>query len=275
MSVASQDSQFPSLRRIAAILSFITAVMAGGVRVAAQERARIVHVFVALADNAHQGIVPVPAAFGNGDDPGRNLYWGAAYGMRTYFRKSAEWREVAVIQHPSAPVLERVVFFDASHNVYIIADAYQGRGIKATIADFFQAAAGLNKEQTIRVKAANGKEGEISSQLDLAVYVGHDGLMDFAMEKQFRGEAGNGRQAIVLACASKAYFGPDLRSTGARPLLWTTGLMAPEAYTLKDALDGWMAGETSEEIRKRAAGAYAKYQKISMNAALRLFSSDW
>ena len=275
MSVASQDSQFPSLRRIAAILSFITAVMAGGVRVAAQERARIVHVFVALADNAHQGIVPVPAALGNGDDPGRNLYWGAAYGMRTYFRKSAEWREVAVIQHPSAPVLERVVFFDASHNVYIIADAYQGRGIKATIADFFQAAAGLNKEQTIRVKAANGKEGEISSQLDLAVYVGHDGLMDFAMEKQFRGEAGNGRQAIVLACASKAYFGPDLRSTGARPLLWTTGLMAPEAYTLKDALDGWMAGETSEEIRKRAAGAYAKYQKISMNAALRLFSSDW
>jgi hypothetical protein len=51
--------------------------------------------------------------------------------------------------------------------------------------------------------------------------------------------------------------------------------MAPEAYTLKDALDGWMAGETSEQIRERAARAYAKYQKISMNAALRLFSSGW
>lgn len=144
--MASQDSQFPSLRRMPAILFFAATVMVGGVRVAAQEGARIVHVFVALADNAHQGIVPVPAALGNGDDPGRNLYWGAAYGMRTYFRKSVEWREVAVTQHPSAPVLERVVFFDAGHNVYLIADAYQGRRIEATIADFFQAAAGLNRE---------------------------------------------------------------------------------------------------------------------------------
>jgi hypothetical protein len=51
--------------------------------------------------------------------------------------------------------------------------------------------------------------------------------------------------------------------------------MAPEAYTLKDALDGWMARETTEQIRERAARAYAKYQKISMSAALRLFSSGW
>jgi len=247
----------------------------GAVDVHAQERARVVHVFVALADNAHQGIVPVPAPLGNGDDPGRNLYWGTAYGVRTYFRKSAEWKEVGVIQHPSAPVLERIVFFDASHNVYLVADAYQGREIKDAIADFFQAAAGHNKEKTIGVKTVNGKEVEISAHPDLAVYVGHDGLMDFAMERKFEGQAGNEREAIILACASKAYFGPDLKSTGARPILWTTGLMAPEAYTLKDALDGWMAGETAEQIRARAAGAYAKYQKISMNAALRLFSAGW
>jgi hypothetical protein len=47
----------------------------------AQTSPRIVHVFVALADNQHQGIVPVPAALGNGRDPQRNLYWGAAYGV--------------------------------------------------------------------------------------------------------------------------------------------------------------------------------------------------
>jgi hypothetical protein len=46
--------------------------------VRAQKVARLVHVFVALADNAHQGIVPLPKALGNGDDPGRNPYWGAA-----------------------------------------------------------------------------------------------------------------------------------------------------------------------------------------------------
>jgi len=243
--------------------------------VSSQERARVVRVFVALADNTYQGIVPVPATLGNGDDPGRNLYWGAAYGVRAYFRKSTEWKEIAVLQKPSTPVLERAVFYNASHNVYLVADAYRGREIKEAIVDFFQAAAGLNKERAIHVKAANGKELEISSQPDLAVYVGHDGLMDFAVEKKFQGEAAGEREAIVLACASKVYFGPNLRSTRARPILWTTGLMAPEAYTLKDALEGWMVDESAEQIRERAARAYARYQKISLNAALRLFSSGW
>jgi hypothetical protein len=275
VSRSSRNLQFPSLRRFAATIFLFTAFIVSGARVNSQERARLVRVFVALADNAHQGIVPVPAALGNGDDPGRNLYWGAAYGVRTHFRKSAEWKEIAALQNPSTVVLERAVFYNASHNVYMVADAYRGREIKDAIVDFFRAAAGLNQEKPIRVKGANGTEVEISLQPDLAVYVGHDGLMDFALEKKFQGEAGSGRQAIVLACASKAYFGPNLRPTGARPILWTTGLMAPEAYTLKDALDGWMAGETADQIRERAARAYAKYQKISMNAALRLFSSGW
>src|SRR5260370_8796402 len=39
---------------------------------AAQTSSRIVHVFVALADNQHQGIVPVPAALGNERHPQGN-----------------------------------------------------------------------------------------------------------------------------------------------------------------------------------------------------------
>ena len=49
----------------------------------ASAAARSIHVFVALADNDHQGIVPVPRLLGNGDDPDHNLYWGSAYGVRT------------------------------------------------------------------------------------------------------------------------------------------------------------------------------------------------
>ena len=195
--------------------------------------------------------------------------------MRTYLRKDPDWKAVATFQNPSTTVLERVVFYHGTQNVYLVADAYRGREIKEAIVDFFQAPAGLNKEKTIRVKGANEKEIEIFPQPELAVYVGHDGLMDFAMERKFQGEAGSGRQAIVLACASKAYFAPNLRPTGARPILWTTGLMAPEAYTLEDVLDGWMAGETAVQIRERTVRAYAKYQKISIKAALGLFSSGW
>jgi hypothetical protein len=102
---------------------------------------KVVHAFVALADNGHQGIVPVPAALGNGGDPARNLYWGAALGVRTYFRKDGEWKEIALVENPNPFVLERSVLFRARSNTYLIADAYRGREIKRAIYDFFQAAA--------------------------------------------------------------------------------------------------------------------------------------
>ena len=51
-----------------------------------------IHVFVALCDNVHQGIVPVPVSIGNGQKPSTNLYWGCGYGIKTYFKKSQEWK---------------------------------------------------------------------------------------------------------------------------------------------------------------------------------------
>ena len=57
--------------------------------------------------------------------------------------------------------------------------------------------------------------------------------------------------------------------------MWTTGLMALEAYTLKAAVEGRIAGETGEEIRMRAARAYAKYQRIGLAAGEKLFVSGW
>ncbi len=51
--------------------------------------------------------------------------------------------------------------------------------------------------------------------------------------------------------------------------------MAPEAYTLKSALDGWIAGEDAAYIRDRAASAYNKYQKCGIKAAQRLFAMGW
>jgi len=51
--------------------------------------------------------------------------------------------------------------------------------------------------------------------------------------------------------------------------------MAPEAYTLKSALDGWIRGESDEEIRDRAAAAYDKYQKCGIHAARKLMASGW
>src|SRR5260370_2588472 len=109
----------------------------------AQTKARVVHVFVALADNQHQGIIPVPAALGNGEDPAHNLYWGAAFGVRTFFKKSPEWKELSTAQKPTAYVLENSIFEHRTSGTILIADAYEGSEIKQALTDFFNAAAGV------------------------------------------------------------------------------------------------------------------------------------
>jgi hypothetical protein len=241
----------------------------------AQAAPRVVHVFVALADNAHQGIIPVPALLGNGDDPGRNLYWGAAFGVRTFFRKSPEWQQVAVVENPSPLIAERAIFRHRASGTILVADAYFGREIMQTIADFLHAADGLDAHALLYQGTFAGTALRISNSANLVVYVGHDGLMDFSFGQPILHQSGAKPRAIILACASRQYFAAPLKLTGAQPLLWTTNLMAPEAYTLKAALDGWILNESAEQIRQRAAAAYAQYQKISVTAALRLFSSTW
>lgn len=240
-----------------------------------QNPGRLIHVVVALCDNEYQGIVPVSASLGNGDDPASNLYWGAAFGVKTFLLKSSEWRLIKELSNPKQGVLERVVFKHKYQDTYIVADAYRGREIRQSTIDFLRFAAGVQDEvidvgsdsKSIVLNAGGGA--------DLIAYVGHDGLMDFALAEYPRKSGERRRDVIILACASKAYFAEAIRMAGANPLLWTTGLMAPEAYVLRSAIDGWIANEAREGIRKRGAAAYNSYQKCGMKAALNLFSTGW
>lgn len=232
---------------------------------------KVIHVLVALCDNENQGIVPVPAFLGNGEDAARNLYWGAAYGVKTYFTKSPNWRKISETKHPKENVLQRIVFRHRTENVYLIADAYRGSKIKETITDFFAAAAGEKLENIL----VNNVVLQILGSADLISFVGHNGLMDFDLAEQPRKTGDEKRDAVILACASRPYFSEALKKTGALPLLWTSNLMAPEAYILHDALEGWVKHETPEQIRVRAASAYAKYQKISQKSAQNLLVTGW
>src|SRR6267142_392851 len=107
----------------------------------------VIHVFVALCDNVNQGIVPVSASLGNGDNPATNLYWGAAFGVKTFFAKSKVWELVAEIQNPSAAILDRLIFKEKNADVFMIADAYRGKEISQAIWDFLEAASGRPGEQ--------------------------------------------------------------------------------------------------------------------------------
>jgi hypothetical protein len=147
--------------------------------------------------------------------------------------------------------------------------------IRDAVSDFVSSAAALRQE-TLFVTLDNKRMSfAIAGDADLLAYVGHDAFMDFQIPP-VRGKPGvHQRHFIVLACASKPYFAPYMRDTYSEPLLWTTGLMAPEAYTLKAALDGWLNSETGDAIRQRAAAAYHKYQKCGLHAAQRLFATGW
>lgn len=242
-----------------------------GVTVVLQAQVRVAHVRVALCDNEHQGIVKVPAGIGNGQKPSTNLYWGAGYGVKTHFTRSAEWISVPCAP-PSAPhILDRAIWRHRVSLVYLVADAYDGRNIREATEDLLRAASGAMPEQI----EVDGRMIMAGGAAQLIGYVGHDGLMDFALDARFNGAPAPERRTIILACMSKHYFAPHLRATGADPLLWTTGLMAPEAYTLKAALNAWVAREDDLVVRERAAAAYDKYQHCGINGARRLLVTGW
>jgi len=76
-----------------------------------------VHVFVALADNKNQGIVPVPARLGNGQDPANNLYWGAAFGVKTFFKRALSGKPCRAALGPAPP------FWSVAYSVVAIPTA--------------------------------------------------------------------------------------------------------------------------------------------------------
>jgi len=233
------------------------------------DSAKTIHIFVALCDNKYQGIVPVPKAIGNGQDHNNNLYWGALYGIRSYFKKSKEWKLLDT-REKNGIILERLIFKHATANYYLIADAYDGQYIEQCTKDFLSGSSGKKKDTLM----FNGKTLGIGGNASLLAYIGHNGLMDFELSETYANSDNKKRDVIILACYSKHYFSSYLKDANVSTLLWTTNLMAPEAYTLHDAITGYVKGETGESIRERGAAAYSKYQKCSLKAAKRLLVTD-
>jgi len=230
-----------------------------------------IYLQVALCDNRYQGIVPVPAKIGNGQDPGANLYWAAAFGIKTFFRKSKNW-ELISTRKLNDTILERLVFRHKQHKaIYLVADTYNGKYMQQCTSDFLNNSSGKIKD-TLMVA---GKTLGIKGHAATLAYIGHDGLMDFQLKETFNNTDKVKRDVFVLACFSKKYFAPYLDQANITPVLWTSHLMASEAYIIHDALEIYLKKGTAEEIRNHAAAAYAQYQKCSLKAAKNLLVTGW
>ena len=233
-------------------------------------KVRTIHILVALCDNKYQGIVPVPKNIGNGQNPRSNLYWGAGYGIKTFFKRSKEWKLIKS-KKVNDTILERLIFKYKKKNFYLVADAYDGQYIKQTTINFIKSSAGLIKD-TLHI---DGEIIGINGNASLVSYIGHDGLMDFSLQHSYQNTDNKKRDIIILACYSKHYFSKFMKEANANPLVWTSGLMAPEAYTIYDAITGYVNSESHDQIRLRAVRAYSKYQRCSLRASKNLLVNSW
>ncbi|WP_020560759.1 hypothetical protein [Thiofilum flexile] len=218
---------------------------------------KTIGVFVALADNEHQGLVPVPKKLGNGLDPDNNLYWGSADGLKTIFDKSKYWTLLEKSENDSShAVLRTRVYQSKQYPAKLIAKAYNGAYMQQAISDFEQALA--------------------HDEYDLVVFIGHNGLMDFNLnlpDQTTTSETNKNPAAMVLACQSKQYFKSRIESLGGKPTLLTTQFMYPGAFILRDAVNDWLKGKDSNTIRASAGRAYAHNQNISVRAATGIFAN--
>lgn len=248
----------------------------------AHEHTRTIHVFVALCDNKTQWIRPVPERLGDGDDPKNNLYWGAKYGVKTCFVRSKNWTLIKTQSQVNEHILERVIFEHKNKHTYLIADAYRGKHIEDAIDDVLRSSAGLYE-----IQVHTEQYGRLAGgyHADLLVYVGHNALIDvwvptILYKRLFNAypksiEPGRLHNVVILACKSKEYFAIPLQQSKSYPLLWTNTKLAPEAYTLEAALEGWLKDETGDQLIQRAATAYSTYQNCSFRAAKTIFASGW
>jgi hypothetical protein len=219
-----------------------------------------IYVIVSLVDNVSQGIVPVPAKIGNGDDPRNNLYWGAAYGVKTFLSKADGWQKLGCEQDISDTIMERCQFV-WKDKLTVTADAYRGSRIDQAMLDFMKQAATPPN----------------ATKREMVVFIGHDGLMDAQNQpiiERFPKHASHDKQAVVLACMSDEFFSGHLQAAGSKPVVTTFSFMAPEAYVLEAVARGFANQASEAELRNSAGTAYAKYQRISAKAGKSVFGAN-
>tara|TARA_R110002096_G_scaffold4501_25_gene21223 strand:+ start:24820 stop:25536 length:717 start_codon:yes stop_codon:yes gene_type:complete len=212
---------------------------------------RSIRVFVALCDNETQGIIPVGARIGNGNDPDNNLYWGCSDGFALYFQNSRNWKRTASEKDVTPTILRRLTFHHVAADLKITADAYRGSEMKQCLLDF--------------------EAASTSGTHDLVAFIGHNGLMDFQLPAP-RANPGSPTDVIVLSCLSERYFGDRLRNAGCRTILTTRQLMYPGAFLLHDVIESWRRGGSFADHRIAAGKAYARNQGISAKAGAGIFA---
>lgn len=236
------------------------------------KEALVVHVFVALYGYNYTDYEN-KRSWEDGANPKTNLYWGAGYGVKTYFTKYDNWELVLEQKNLSDTVLERLVFTKTFSNgalVYLIADAYIGYEMETCLKNYFSALSEENLDSVVLENmriAANGNA-------DLIVFNGHNGLMDYLLEPNEQ-KCSKLKETAVIACYSGEYFMDYFKKYHTYPLITTKGLIPAEAYILASIIESWAMLKTGKEIRESIIAKYSVIHQCPESEIQWLFATGW
>jgi hypothetical protein len=232
----------------------------------------IVHVYIPLCDNEHQGIVPTSKSLGDGLSIRTNLYWATSGGTKAYFKKHLDWKLLYDSLQIDTNVLERVVFerdFDGS-KVYLIADAYRGDRMEETLNNYLAAISGAHRD-TIRLQS--GKEIVAAGNADMVMFNGHNGMMDAVSIQEWPNVDGKKKDVVMNACLSYGYLQKELMTAGGYPLVRTNTLLYPGAYVINQIIVDWVKGVDENQLCLNAGRTYC--EKHSCGAGTKVYKAGW
>lgn len=237
-----------------------------------QQEPLVIHIFIPLCDNIHQGIVPTTQSLGDGQSIRSNLYWATSSGTKKFFQKHKEWKQIYIQQDIDSSILERVVFERTYQHtkVYLVADAYRGDRMGKTLNDFL-AALSMNKKESLSINS--DWSIPISSNADLLIFNGHNGLMDNPTMESWKNSTSRRVDAVINACVSFDYFEEELKEAKAYPLIRTTTLLHPGAYVLTQIIDDWVNLQPQNVIRRKAGRAYCMKHKCGSGS--KVYATGW
>jgi len=223
---------------------------------------------------------------GDGDDPGRNLYWATSGGFRGWYgRRGSGWTELAAGPATDPGVLEqriwrrRIVpgpvwrsrgvvrpFF-----VYVVASAWRGMQIDRAVTAYLD---DLHRPLARPVVIPGGTL-DAGGAAQIVAYVGHNRWMD--VDTDWAGvaaaPAGAAKGTIALACKSAAYLAEHVVAPGRVPLLMTRDFLFSGAHAFDGAVSTFAEGGSLAAIRLGAARRYAEGQGKPLGRVLGAFTN--
>jgi len=224
---------------------------------------------VVLWDASFNGRRRFPITDGN--DPKHNLYWGAGYGMYHGFKNVFRWKlvgeekdKVAVFKKVYSPnPFWQGMGVKKPFEVYVVLNLYKSDVITDGYRDFAKNLFG-NRPQRVTLK--DGKIIEAGSQSRIVGYIGHmTGRGKNAIKTVRNSQSiaqGEPKGVFMTSCLSAPVFSHEVLGENTYGLLFTTGLLAPEAYIQNALFDAIARGLKGDKIIHSVASAYANYHDI-------------